>query len=114
MYCMKNSLSLIQVGGCLRSLRKKTQIPEGNFLEVKALSMEDASSILKGCLKDANRRLTEKQFQSLVQMTIDDSEEKPSALRLKLLLDRSTKWKSYGNPELLPRTVQVDLNLMTL
>ncbi len=39
----------------MRSLHKKTQIPEGHFLEVTALSMEDASNILQGCLKDAKR-----------------------------------------------------------
>ncbi len=55
------------------------------------------------------RRLTEMQFASLVEMTTDKSEEEPSALRLKLLLDRSTKWKSYEDPEKLPTTVQVNV-----
>ncbi len=100
--------TLPQVGGCFEALKKKATgcIPDGNFIQIEALSMGEASSIIQGWLHDAKRTLTGQQFSKLVQMGTDDSDERPSALRLKLLFDRASKWTSFQDPLDLPTSVQ--------
>lgn len=98
--------TLPHIGGCFSALKKKSSLPQANFVQVEPLSMKDASSIIQGWLTDINRTLTDKQFSKLTSMATDDTDEKPSALRLKLLFDRASKWTSFQDPPDLPRTVQ--------
>ena len=83
--------TLPHVGGCFQALKKKKTIPETNFLQVETLSIQDASSIITGRLLEIDRTLTTNQFAKLIKMATDTTEEKPSALRLKLLFDKACK-----------------------
>ena len=98
--------TLPHVGGCFSALKKKKTIPETNFLQVEALSMQDASNIITGWLHEIDRTLNTRQLAKLTKMATDTSAEKPSALRLKLLFDKACKWASFQDPPDFPLTVK--------
>ena len=84
----------IETGGCFGALKMK-ELPETSFIEVGPLSKDDASSILKGWLDEAGRKLTLAQFNHVNHVALDSSKEQPSVLRLKLLFDVAVRWTSY-------------------
>ena len=88
------------VGGCLAALRL-TGIPDSSYTEIPTISHSDSRSILTGWLQSCNRKLTQEQTRAVEAKAVDESEETPTALRLKLLFDVAVKWTSFEKiPEL--------------
>ena len=92
-------------GGCLNALRA-TSIPQHNYLEVPGLSEGDTRVIVEGWLESTRRTLTPGQLQYIHQVALDEAEEKPTALRLRLLLDIAVTWASYQKIPHLPPSVK--------
>ena len=79
----------------MKYLHAHSNIPDTNYLEVKPLEMDDASSIVQGWLEDCGRTLPNDQLNHLLSTATDPSVEPPTMLRLKLLFDMAKKWTSY-------------------
>ena len=97
--------TLPDIGGCFNALKSKL-IPKENFLQVEPLSTEETETMLKAWLHDAKRTLQEEQFECLLQIANDNSQEQPTALRLKLLFDVASKCTSYESFDELPASVE--------
>ena len=98
--------TLPEVGRCLEYLKQKS-IPPSNFLEVGKLTKDDVDKIMKGLLEENRRQLQKAQFDFVLKVALDESKEKPTALRLRLLSDIALKWTSYDKlPSDLPTTVE--------
>ena len=101
--------TLPDTGGCLEALKSK-ELPAENYLEVEAVTKDDAGVILKAWLDDANRKLTLAQFNHVISMALDASKETPNVLRLRLLFDLAVRWSSYDQLPTLPSSIQGIIN----
>ena len=101
--------TLPDIGCCLKYLRL-TGISEDCYLMVKPLTMNDADEIVSGYLKTANRTLQSSQLNYLLDLATDCSEEEPTVLRLRLLLDRIMKYSSSDTISNIPITVHGLIN----
>ena len=97
--------TLPDVGGCYKALRH-TDIPQGHYLEVQPISMDEAQDIITGSMNRAKRKLQPSQLKQLQEIATDSSEEEPTVLRLRLLLDIAMKLKSSDDLLALPITVR--------
>ena len=97
--------TLPDVGGCYKALRQ-TGIPQDHYLEVQPISMDEAHDIITGSMKRAKRKLQPSQLKQLLKNATDSSEEEPTVLRLRLLLDIALKLKSANELPALPVTVR--------
>ena len=102
--------TLPDVGGCLKYLKAHTTIPDTNYLKVKPLEIDDASSIVRGWLAGAKRTLRSDQLNHLLSAATDHSIEPPTMLRLKLLFDVAKKWTSYDDIAKCPVSVRSLIN----
>ena len=103
--------TLPDTGGCLDALRSLV-IPEYNYVQVPGLSSIDSKVITEGWLKVSNRQLTTEQFDYVQKVALDESNEKPTALRLRLLYDIAVKWTSYQKMPELPTSVRGLINMI--
>jgi hypothetical protein len=88
--------SLPNVGGCLKSLRRK--FPSESFIELLPLSEGGANSIIRSWLDTRNKHLTDEQS-SLVEQNIADCSalgEGVSPLFMKLVFEEVSLWRSYS------------------
>ncbi len=101
--------TLPNVGGCLQSIQANN-LPQTQYLEVAPISISDAKNILEGWLEHSTRALTKSQMETIISIATDSTDEKPTALRLRLLFDIASKCPSYDSVSGLPNTVRGLIN----
>ena len=67
---------------------------------------------MQGWLEASKRTLTLQQRQYLHEVALDESKEKPTTLRLRLLYDIAVTWASYQDVPELPPSVKGLINLI--
>ena len=107
--------TLPDTGGSYNALRQ-TDISENHYLQVNQITIHEAKDIIAGSLQHTNRTLQSGQFEQLLTYSTDYSEEVPTVLRLRLLLDIAVKLKSSEAMPVLPVSVRglIDHFLETL